>query len=731
MVADNFGYIELSDPDAVPRDVLVHSFDLRRRGDELVASMKLMGEDPSASPLDILKTRSQEKRRAEKRVLLKGTSPILTDTPIVADVTGDMEIPLFHFAADVEEFLDNPSVVKFSDVKIQNTPREVKGDTVKFNLVSKTYGLTFSPTSAKFYDFFVGPIGDKDHRVALHGFLAEPVTLNIKGRGKVKIEPGFEMISILKGTITPDFVPSGRIVEPGTPQSATYAEVPTIPETTPSSSSSSTSTPSTSTPTPPPAEMTREQKEQKVREIITASTYAEGDKEKLIKIILLPDINPGDTGKKLVDNGVALPISPRLKRGIHPDRCSFDQPTCRLLNDYVGNLQDTFKLPTDILGGRNGFPSILDEFLRIAPAPVAPTTLETPTSTVLPTVESITSALPSVESITNALPSVESITNALPSVESITNALPTITEQDHPSTQLEREIKEKVPDAVYSFTPQPCETVTGKIDDNFVKNIEQMIQLYINNKYPGLFDEKLQREVFQDQKFAVPLSEVQTENKGQEYKLYFPTKKHDFNSGDSAYVVDVQCGSGEMGIQISIKKNHSNANGQIIEHIRGGAEDDAIEGFLFELSYGKTMKTTPTNRVQTIKTEAPAQTTGGCEKETGKVDAKLKDTVLESIVKFIEKTRSDLLTEINRNKLKENKGLIKFLEETQAEKDGKEYTLILPTAQGPTLTLSTGSHKTVNMKVPEGCSQNGVVLKVNVNDEKLTESVYFSFEFVV
>jgi len=249
MVADNFGYIELSDPDAVPRDVLVHSFDLRRRGDELVASMKLMGEDPSASPLDILKTRSQEKRRAEKRVLLKGTSPILTDTPIVADVTGDMEIPLFHFAADVEEFLDNPSVVKFSDVKIQNTPREVKGDTVKFNLVSKTYGLTFSPTSAKFYDFFVGPIGDKDHRVALHGFLAEPVTLNIKGRGKVKIEPGFEMISILKGTITPDFVPSGRIVEPGTPQSATYAEVPTMPETP--SSSSSTSTPSTSTPTPP------------------------------------------------------------------------------------------------------------------------------------------------------------------------------------------------------------------------------------------------------------------------------------------------------------------------------------------------------------------------------------------------------------------------------------------------------------------------------------------------
>jgi hypothetical protein len=218
---DVFGYIELSDPDAVPRDVLVHEFELHRRGDDLVSSMKLIGEGPSTPHIETLKSRSQEKRRAERRVLTKGSKAIEMETSIVADVPTTMEIPLYHFASDVESFLENPKVVKAADVLPKNspllTPRAVSGETVPFSLKAGVDGLTFSPARAKFSDFFVGPVGDKDHRVALHGFLAEPATLLIQGRGKVILQPGFEMISILKGTITPGFKPSGKLVVPVMP----------------------------------------------------------------------------------------------------------------------------------------------------------------------------------------------------------------------------------------------------------------------------------------------------------------------------------------------------------------------------------------------------------------------------------------------------------------------------------------------------------------------------------
>ena len=214
---DIFGYIELSDPDAVPRDVLVHNFELRRRGEELVPSMKLVGEDPSVSHIELLKSTSQEKRRAERRVLTKGTKAIRMETSIVADTPTTMEIPLYHFASDVESFLENPKVIKAADILPPGspllTPRSVSTETSKvFGLKAGVDGLTFSPSRAKFTDFYVGPVGDKDHRVALHGFLAEPAVLFIQGRGKVMLQPGFEMVSILKGTITQGFKPTGKVV---------------------------------------------------------------------------------------------------------------------------------------------------------------------------------------------------------------------------------------------------------------------------------------------------------------------------------------------------------------------------------------------------------------------------------------------------------------------------------------------------------------------------------------
>lgn len=218
MADDVFGYIKLTDTDAVPPDALVHSFELRRRGEDLVPYMLLMGEEPSTPHIETLKTK-QEKRKAERRVLTKGKQAIEADTTVIADVPTTMEIPLYHFASDIETFLDNPNVVKASDVLPKESPllrpRAISDadGAAEFALKSVTPGLTFSRARAGFTDFFVGPVGDRDHRVALHGFLTRPLPINIKGRGTLILQPGFEMVSMLQGRIVPNEVPKGKKVQ--------------------------------------------------------------------------------------------------------------------------------------------------------------------------------------------------------------------------------------------------------------------------------------------------------------------------------------------------------------------------------------------------------------------------------------------------------------------------------------------------------------------------------------
>uniref|UniRef100_A0A6C0CIM0 ubiquitinyl hydrolase 1 n=1 Tax=viral metagenome TaxID=1070528 RepID=A0A6C0CIM0_9ZZZZ len=217
MAEDVFGYIELTDADAVPKSALVHSFELRKQGEDLVPYMQLMGEEPSSPHIETLKTK-QEKRRAERRVLTKGKNAVEADTPVIAEVPTSMEIPLYHFASDIETFLDNPNVVKAADVLPKESPllrpralSDADG-AVEFALKSETPGLTFSRARAGFTDFFVGPVGDRDHRVALHGFLTRPLPIFIKGRGTVILQPGFEMVAVLKGRIVPGVSPKGKKV---------------------------------------------------------------------------------------------------------------------------------------------------------------------------------------------------------------------------------------------------------------------------------------------------------------------------------------------------------------------------------------------------------------------------------------------------------------------------------------------------------------------------------------
>lgn len=237
MAADVFGYIELSNPDAVPKNALVHSFELRRRGEDLIPYMMLMGEEPSTPHIEMLKNK-QEKRRAERRVLTTGKIAVEADTPVVADTPETMEIPLYHFASDIESFLENPNVVKVSDILPKESPllrsRAVSdAGAVEFAVKSSTPGITFSRSRVGFTDFFVGPVGDRDHRVALHGFLTRPLPINIQGRGQIILQPGFEMVSILTGKIIPGIVPKGKKVEMKIPETLPSLKKFTHPEPVP------------------------------------------------------------------------------------------------------------------------------------------------------------------------------------------------------------------------------------------------------------------------------------------------------------------------------------------------------------------------------------------------------------------------------------------------------------------------------------------------------------------
>ncbi len=243
-VSDDFGFIHLTD-NVTPPDVIVHKFTLKRDGSALKPSMSLMGDSPATPKIESLRSKSRERKRAEKKPLKRDGKVVPEDSVIVGNPTS-MEIPLFHFASDVEKFLDDPKVILATASSILPpqspllTPRDVSDtDSLDFP-IKESPGITFSQSTAKFNHFYVGPVGDRDHRVALHGLLVTPLTATIQGRGRVELQKGFEMISILTGTLGTE--PTGTIVPPESP-----------PPTATSSPPTATSSPPTATSSPPVA----------------------------------------------------------------------------------------------------------------------------------------------------------------------------------------------------------------------------------------------------------------------------------------------------------------------------------------------------------------------------------------------------------------------------------------------------------------------------------------------
>ena len=220
-VGDDFGFIHLTD-NVSPPDVIAHRFVLSRDGDVLKPSMQLMGSDTATPKIESIKTASRERTRAEKKVLKRGDGTSVKPDETIVGAYSDMEIPLFHFASDVEKFLDDPKVVSSSSPTILPPtspllkPRDVPSEAaITFNLKSSIPEITFNPSSSAFNNFYVGPVGKKDHRVALHGFLVSPVVAKIKGRGDITLQKGFEMVSVLTGTL--GSAPTGTVIMPMVP----------------------------------------------------------------------------------------------------------------------------------------------------------------------------------------------------------------------------------------------------------------------------------------------------------------------------------------------------------------------------------------------------------------------------------------------------------------------------------------------------------------------------------
>jgi hypothetical protein len=196
---------------ADPSNVLVNKFRLKLGPapvSYVIPYMNVMGNDTfSEQAIRTLQTTSGERRKAGKKLATSSGSPLIKDTKIKGAYT-NMEIPLFHFARDVEKFLDSPNV-DIGKMVAPGSPlfsvRKMTGDQNVVLTLGITpppvAGVTFSQTSAKFNYLFVGPVGIRDHRVALHGFLTEPVVITIQGKGPITLQAGFEMVSILSGTV--------------------------------------------------------------------------------------------------------------------------------------------------------------------------------------------------------------------------------------------------------------------------------------------------------------------------------------------------------------------------------------------------------------------------------------------------------------------------------------------------------------------------------------------------
>jgi hypothetical protein len=209
----DYGIIKL-EGNVEPSDVLVYDFKLYKEVEKLFPIMKISGDDAKVNLI-------KEIPDAEAKVVQQGSVPIKTDENVNGVYLPEMNIT----EQDVKEILNKRPLstrqvagseggIEF-EVKPNNIDIKILADATVQNNIKR----------ARFTNFYVGPVNEFDHRVALHGFLMDPVKLSVKGNVR-ELPAGFKMVSYLKGQLGP-FDPANKVqvtdaaVEPATPEPVT------------------------------------------------------------------------------------------------------------------------------------------------------------------------------------------------------------------------------------------------------------------------------------------------------------------------------------------------------------------------------------------------------------------------------------------------------------------------------------------------------------------------------
>jgi hypothetical protein len=104
-----------------------------------------------------------------------------------------------------------------------------------------------------------------------------------------------------------------------------------------------------------------------------------------------------------------------------------------------------------------------------------------------------------------------------------------------------------------------------------------------------------------------------------------------------------------------------------------------------------------------------------CLKVQGTVDEHFSENIHTAIREFIRTTKPDLLNAENEEKTLQNQALNTYLQETQSEKSGKAYTLLLPTREGLRTQTNRGIEAYLTgWTVPSDCTMGGDIVKVSL-----------------
>ena len=116
-----------------------------------------------------------------------------------------------------------------------------------------------------------------------------------------------------------------------------------------------------------------------------------------------------------------------------------------------------------------------------------------------------------------------------------------------------------------------------------------------------------------------------------------------------------------------------------------------------------------------MQKSTPPKSVPKCLKVQGTVDEYFSENIHTAIREFIQTTKPGLLKAENEENALQNQALNTYLQETQSEKSGKAYTLLLPTREGVrTQTNHNFEAYFTGWTVPSDCTMGGDILKVSI-----------------